>query len=124
MSWMSSDGVVLARDDQQVLGQRELPLAEEGVGDGQDLLRPAHRGVGHVPFAGDGQEQGVDTGGIDGVDRVDARDHAGDDRAGQLVDQGAEGRVLLRRAADRGEWPDGIARDGRRARRAAPENRA
>ena len=43
MSWMSSVGVVLAGDDQQVLGQRQLPLAEDGVGDGQQLLRPPHR---------------------------------------------------------------------------------
>ncbi len=69
-------GLVLAGDDQQVFGQRELALAQERVGDGQDLLGASHRGVGHVALAGDGQEQGVDAGGVDGVDGVDAGDHA------------------------------------------------
>ena len=64
-------------------------------------------GIGHVALAGDGQEQRVDAGGVDGVDGVDARDHAGDDRPGQLVDQGAEGRVFLRRPSHRRERPDG-----------------
>ena len=31
----------LPGDDQQILGQRQLPLAEDGVGRGQQLLRPA-----------------------------------------------------------------------------------
>ena len=35
--------IVLARDDQQVLRQRKLPLAEDGVGGREDLLRPADR---------------------------------------------------------------------------------
>ena len=38
----------------------------------------AHRGVGHVALAADGQEQRVDAGGVDGVDGVDA----GKDRSG------------------------------------------
>ena len=66
-------GVVLVGDDPEVLRQRHLPLAEDGVGDGQDLLRPSLAGVGHVPLAGDGQEQGMDAGRVDGVDGVHAR---------------------------------------------------
>ena len=107
MSWMSSPGSSSCGDDQQVLRQRQLPLAEDRVGDGEDLLRPALGGVGHVALAGDGQEQRVDAGRVDGVDGAHAGDDAGDDRAGQLVDQLAEGGVFLRRPADRGERPDG-----------------
>ena len=49
----------------------------------------------------------MDAGGVDGVDRVDAGEHARDDRPGQLVDQGAERRVFLGRPSHRGERPDG-----------------
>ena len=98
--------LVFARDDQQVLGQRELPLTEQGIGGGQDLLGAPHGRVGHIPLAGDGQKKGVNAGGIDGMHRVDARKYARNDRAGQLVDQGAEGRVFLGRPSHRRERPD------------------
>ena len=49
----------------------------------------------------------MDPGGVHGMDGPHAGDHAGDDRPGQLVDQGAEGRILLGRPAHRGERPDG-----------------
>ena len=62
---------------------------------------------GTYALAGDGQEQRMNAGGVDGVDGMDARDHAGDDRPGQLVDQGAERRVFLGRPAHRRERPDG-----------------
>ena len=58
-------------------------------------------GVGDVALAADRQQQRMDAGGVDGVDGVDAGDHGRDDRPGQLVDQLAERRVLLRRPADR-----------------------
>ena len=99
--------LVFAGDDQQVLGQRELPLTEQGVGDGQDFLGASHGRVGHVALAGDGQEQRVNAGGVDGVHGMDAGKHARNDRPGQLVDQGAEGRVFLGRPSHRGERPDG-----------------
>ena len=99
--------LVFPGDDQQVLGQRELPLAEQGVGGGQDFLGASHGRVGDVALAGDGQKQGVNAGGVDGVDRVDAGKHARDDRPGQLVDQGAERRVFLGRPSHRGKRPDG-----------------
>ena len=116
--------VVFARDDQQVLGQRELPLAEDRVGGGQNLLRAPHRRIGHVPLAGDGQKQRMNAGRVDGVDGVDAGEDAGDDRAGQLVDQVAERRVFLRRPADRRERPDGSVAVVNALDRAARENRA
>ncbi len=64
--------VILAGDDQEVFGQRELALTEQGIGDGQDLLWPSHAGVGDVTFAGDGQEKGMHSGRIDGVNGMDA----------------------------------------------------
>ena len=38
---------------------------------------------------------------VDRVDRVHARDHRRQDRPGQVVDQFAERRVLLRRPTER-----------------------
>ena len=46
-------------------------------------------------------------GGVDGVNGINAGDDAGDDRAGQLVDEGAEAGVFLRRPAHGCERPDG-----------------
>ena len=67
-------GIVLARHDQQVLGQRELPLAEDRAGGREDLLRPANRFVRHVPLAGDRQEKGMNPGSVNGVHGADAGD--------------------------------------------------
>ena len=53
--------------------------------------------IGHVAFAADRQHQRMDAGRVDGVDRVDARNDGGNDRAGQFVNQLAEDRVFLRR---------------------------
>src|SRR5262249_35619605 len=100
-------GVVLAGDDEQVLGQGELPLAEDGVGAGEQLLGKAGGGVGDVALAADGEQEGVDPGSVDGVDGVEAGDDGGDDGAGQLVDDLAEAGVLLGGPADDGKGPDG-----------------
>ena len=113
-------GIVLAGDDEQVLRQRQLPLAEDGVGAGEQLLRPALLGIGNVALAADGQQQRMHAGRIDGVNRVHAGHHRRDDRAGQFVDDLAEAGVLLRRPADDGERPDRRRRGDRRARRSAP----
>ena len=53
-----------------------------------------------------GQQQRMHAGRIDGVHGVDAGNHLRNDRAGQLVDQLAEHRILLRRPAHHGERPD------------------
>ena len=100
-------GVVLVGDDPEVFRQRELPLAEDRVGGGEDLLGAADGRVGDVAFAGDREEQRVDAGGIHGVDGPHPGDDARDDRPRQFVDQLAEGGVLLRRPSDRRERPDG-----------------
>ena len=78
--------IVLPGHDQQILGQRKLPLAENGVGAGEQFLRLALLGIGDVALAADGQQQRMDAGRIDGVDRMDAGDDRRDDRPGQLVD--------------------------------------
>ena len=65
--------VVFVGRDQEVLRQRKLALAEQGVGDREDFLRPAHCGVGDVALAGDRQEQGMDAGGVDGVNGIERR---------------------------------------------------
>ena len=68
MSWRSSCGASSPCGDQQILGQRQLPLAEDGVGLGQQFLRFALGGIGEVALAADGQQQRMDPGGIDGMD--------------------------------------------------------
>ena len=124
MSWMSSSGLSSLGDDQQVLGQRHLALAQDGVGLGEQFLRLALGRVGHVALAADGQQQRMHAGGVDRVDGVDAGQHGGNDRAGQLVDQLAERRVLLRRTANGRERPDRVLADGTRHRPASPGSRA
>ena len=93
------------------------------VGQGQQFPRPPRILVGHISLAADGQQQRMHAGCVDGVDRVDARNGLRDDRPDQLVDQLAEHRVFLRRAAHHRERPDRPRRDDRRARPAAPGNR-
>ena len=95
-------------DDQQVLGQRQLPLAEDRVGLRQQLLRPLRFGERPVALAADRQQQRMHAGRIDRVHAVHAGQHGGNHRPGQLVDQLAEDRVFLRRPADDRERPDRI----------------
>ena len=94
MSWMSSVRVVLAGDDQQVLGQRQLPLAEDRVGLRQQLLRPAALGDTARSARCRSPEQRMHAGRIDGMDRLHAGQHRRDDRPGQLVDELAEASCL------------------------------
>ena len=68
-------GVVFASGEEQVLRQRQLPLAEDGVGERQQFLGSVRRRVGHVALAADRQEQRMHAGRIDGMDRVNAGNH-------------------------------------------------
>jgi len=74
----------------------------------QQLLGLALLRIGDIALAGDGQQQRMDPGGVHGVDLLDPGDHGGDQRAGQLVDERAEGGVLLGGTADGGKGEDGI----------------
>ena len=103
--------IVLAGRDQQILGQRELPLAQDRVGRGQQFLRPAALGIGRVALAADRQQQRMHAGGIDRMHRVQAREsRVGNHRPGELVNQLAEHRVFLRRPADDRERPEAPGR--------------
>ena len=101
--------IVLLRDDQQILRQRQLPLTKNRVGIGQQFLRLAAAGVGDVALAADGQQQRMHARRVDGMHRVHARDDSRNDRPGDFVNDLAERRVFLRRAADDGERPDGAS---------------
>ena len=64
--------------------------------------------VGHVTLAADGQQQRVNAGGVDRVDRPHARYLLRYHRPDQLVNQLAEDRVLLRRPADDRKRPNRV----------------
>src|SRR5262249_15010062 len=101
-------GGVLLRDDAQEFRQRQLSLAADRIRRREEFRRTPPRLPRHVAFAADRQQQRMDSGGIDRVDAVDAWKDGRDDRAGQLVDEGPETRVLLRRPADDRERPDRV----------------
>src|SRR5690606_9548406 len=100
--------VVLARRDQEILRERALAEAEDGVRDRQELLGDP-LAPWDVALASDREKERMHARGIDRVERVNAGNLLGDDGRGDLVDQLSEGRVLLRRPADHGEGPDRIA---------------
>ncbi len=60
-----------------------------------------------VALAADGEQQRVNAGRIDRMHGMNAGQDGGDDGASEFVDDLAEDRVFLRRAADDGERPDG-----------------
>ena len=99
--------VIFAGYDQEVLGQGAWSKAQEGVGDGEKFLGFSFL-VGGVAFGADCQEQGVDAGGIDGVNGFDAGDFGRDDGSGDFLDQGAKGGVFLWGSSDDGEGPNGV----------------
>ena len=63
--------------DQQEFGERQLALAEDGVGLREQFLRALRFGERPVALAADRQQQRMHAGGIDGVDAVDAGQHVG-----------------------------------------------
>src|SRR5688572_13020359 len=99
-------GVVVARNDEQVLRQRHLALPENRRGLGEQLLRLAPLTVRHITLAANGQEQRVYAGRIDGVYRVYAGNDRGNNRPRQLVNERPERRVFLRRTSNDRERPD------------------
>jgi hypothetical protein len=72
----------------------------------QQLPRTPRLLIGHVSLAADDQQQRVDAGRVHGMHRMDPGHFLGNHRAHQLVDQLAEERIFLRRAADHGERPE------------------
>src|SRR5215831_12369736 len=97
--------ILLGRDE-QVFRQRQLALSKNGVGAREQLLRPAHLGIGHVALTADRKQEGMDPSRIDSTDGVNSWYNGRDDRTGQLMDDGTEPCVLLRRPADDGERPN------------------
>jgi len=91
------------------IGQRQLPLAEQGVGLGQQLARLFVGSIGQVAFTADNQQQGMHAGGIDRMNGTHAGTRPGTSgpvsswiRAPKVVSSWA--------AADGGEWPDASGR--------------
>lgn len=99
-------GIFLGRNN-EVFGQRGLAEAQQRIRYGEQFLRLA-LAIGHVPLTADGYEQRVHTCGIHRVHGVQAGNLGGHHRCGDLVDQIAKTRVLLRRAAHHRKRPDGI----------------
>ena len=93
-------------DDEEILCQRQLPLAEDRRGLREQFGRPIRPLPRKVAFAADSQQQRMDARGIDGMDARHAGQDRGDHGAGELVDEPAKERVFLRRPADYGDRPD------------------
>ena len=100
-------GVVFMSADEEVLGKGACTKAEEGVGEGEDLLGLAFS-IRDIAFGTDGDEKGVNACRVNGVDGFEARDFNRDHWAGDFVDEVAKCGVFLRRATNDGEWPDGV----------------
>ncbi len=101
--------IVFPRSDQHVLRQRQLPLAQDRVGTRQQLHRPTLARIRHVPLAANRQQQGMNSRCIHRVNRMHARHHRRDRRTGQLMNDLAKRRVLLRRPPHNRERPHRVA---------------
>ena len=99
--------VVFSGDDKQVFGERARAKAQKRVGQGQ-YLQGFSVLVRDIAFQTDGKEQGVNTGGVNGVDGFQTGDFYRDHWTGYFVNEVAKCGVFLRGAADDGEWPDRV----------------
>ena len=109
MSWMSRARVILLGDDQQILGPATTaPDPGWRLAQVSNLLRlTCVIFVGHITLATDGQQQRMNAGRVDSMNRVHPGHDCGNQRPGQFVDNLAEPRVFLRRPAHDGEGPNG-----------------
>ena len=92
--------------DEEILGERQLPLAEDRRGLCEQFGGPARPFPGHVALAAHGQQQRVDSRGVDRMHARHAGKNGGDHGAGEFVHEPAEERVFLRGAADDRHRPD------------------
>ena len=99
-------GGIPAGDDEQVFGERELPLAEDRRRLRQQFGGPVARFPGQVPLAAHGQQQRMHARGVDRMHARNPRQHRRDHGAGQLVDEPAEERVFLGWPAHHRDRPD------------------
>ena len=106
MSWMSSCGSSAWLAMSRYLASESWPWPRMALACVSSSCGRWRFGERPVAFAADREQQRVDAGGVDGVDADDAGQHGGNHRAGEFVDELAEDRVFLRRAADDGERPD------------------
>ncbi len=93
-------------NNQQILGQRQLPLAKQGIRLGEQLLGLGLFRIRCIALTADSQQQGVHACDIHGMNRLDSRDKVRDRRPGHFMDQGTESRVFLRRPANGSKRPD------------------
>ena len=77
--------VVLAGGDPKILGQRQLAVAQQRIGQREQFARPLAFLIGHIAFAADGQQQRMHTRGVDGMNRSNARYLFRNHRADQVV---------------------------------------
>ncbi len=85
-----------------------MPFSQYRIGDGEQLGWAIRFRVRCVAFLPDGQQQRVHAGGINGMHGLEPRDLGGNDGSSHVVNDFAEGGVLLRGAAHSRERPDSI----------------
>ncbi len=100
-------GVVFVCADEEVFGKGTGTKSEQGVGQGEDFLGLAFA-VRDVAFGADGDEEGVNTCGVDSVDGFEARDFYRYHWASDVVNEVAKSRVFLGWSPDDSEGPDGV----------------
>ena len=74
MSWMSRSGSSSRATISRYFASDSWPWPRMALATVRISCGRAHGGVGHVALAGDGQEQRMHAGGVDGVDGMHARD--------------------------------------------------
>ncbi len=97
---------ITAAHDEEILGQRQLPLSEDRGGLREQFGGPARPLPRHVALAAHGEEQRVDARGVDRMHTRHAGENGGDHGACEFVHEPAEERVFLRGPADDGHRPD------------------
>lgn len=100
-------GIVFVCADEEVFGKGASTKSEQGIGQGENFLWLA-LAVGYVSFGADGDEEGMNTCGVNGVDGFEARDFYGYHWPSDVVDEVAKRGVFLGWASNDGEWPDGV----------------
>src|ERR1039457_3777197 len=98
--------VVLTCSYEQVFRQGELPLTEDGIGNGKDFLWLSPFLVGGISLGADRQKERMNPGSINGVNGMYTGNKCRDQGTGQFMNEGAKSSIFLWRTTDGSKGPD------------------